>query len=73
MHIIGIGGRCSVHLINTGVSQARNGDGDLVSTIEWGLAAPGEVDRSDISFICFLDGARLSMIVSCTQILNSCK
>ena len=56
-----------MHLINTGVSQARNDDGALVSTIEWGLAAPGDVDRSNIRFSCSLDSEDFS---DCELLVN---
>lgn len=49
--LIGIQGRCSVHLINNGVTSAGAG----VSVIEWGLSSPADVDVSVVTFTCTLD------------------
>ena len=55
--IIGVQGRCSVHLINDGITQfIRNGE--TVASIDWGLSAPKDVLRSAVDFTCSLDGAR---------------
>ena len=47
----GVRGRCSVHLINEGITSA---DGGVV--IEWGLSAPSDAVKSEIGFQCSLDG-----------------
>ena len=52
----GVRGRCSVHLINEGITTTSSADGGVVTTIEWGLSAPSDAVRSEIGFRCSLDG-----------------
>ncbi len=46
--------RCSVHLINEGVT-VRNSSGISSVDIEWGLSGPSDV-QPGITFMCSLDG-----------------
>ena len=55
--MIGVRERCSVHLINDGISKFIR-SGETVASIDWGLSAPEDVLRSDVEFRCSLDGAR---------------
>lgn len=57
---LGVRMRCSVHLINEGVTQRRNENGEVVTVIEWGLSAPADVMESEVSFRCDLDGQTIS-------------
>ncbi len=57
-HFAGSRRRCSVHLINRGVTTTRRLDGAIAKSIEWGLAAPVDVVPSDITFTCSLDGGQ---------------
>lgn len=55
IHFIGVRGRCSVHLINEGITTVSDEKGDVVTRIEWGLSAPSYAAPSQISFVCTLD------------------
>ena len=52
--LLGIRRRCSVHLINEGVSFL-NEDGNREAIIQWGVSAPGNVNKSQVKFMCSLD------------------
>ena len=54
--IVGVRGRCSVHLINDGITMDSGVEGSVVSTIEWGLSAPSDAVTSEIGFQCSVDG-----------------
>lgn len=55
--VLGVRRRCSVHLINEGITSVRNAAGKMVTVIEWGLSAPSDSEMmpSQISFVCTLD------------------
>ena len=55
----GVRSRCSVHLINEGITMTTNAIGDLVTVIEWGLSTDVNAVTSEIDFTCCLDGAPL--------------
>ena len=48
--------RCSVHLINEGVTQRSNANDEVVTVIEWGISVPTDVVESEVTFRCILDG-----------------
>lgn len=56
-HSVGVWNKCSVHLINDGITVVRNSDGVLVNAINWGLSAPSGVAKSQTKFKCILDGS----------------
>ena len=48
-----------MHLINEGITRARSVNTSAVVTVEWGLSAPSDADRSGIGFQCSLDEGTL--------------
>lgn len=52
MHV-GFRGRCSVHLVNGGVTTFVGEDGETGALIEWGVSVPSGI--TDVTFTCFLD------------------
>ena len=67
IHCTGVRGRCSVHLINDGITRASSGNGSVITTIEWGLSAPSDAVTSQIGFLCSMDGRP---VTSCKTIMT---
>ena len=60
----GVRGRCSVHLINDGITTTNaDAEGGVVSVVEWGLSAPSHVVQLQVSFTCSINGGPA---VTCT-------
>lgn len=66
---LGVRDRCSVHLINDGITRLLSSSEIFsVTTFEWGLSAPSDVMRSAVSFNCSFNGGQPSnckLLVTC--------
>lgn len=64
---LGVQGRCSIHLINDGITMATSADVGVVTTIKWGLSAPSDVVLSQVGFNCSIDAGPA---FNCKQLIN---